>query len=164
MHEQGCVRSIATSAAAAPRRYSQVAEWLSRAQDTSKPPWSTAGQQHAREQVVSRSMDCARAHGLGSGAARTIIASKVCASAREGCELKLWVTLCIQAANLSIEASAHELDTKGVRAAPRAIDRNIVPSGKNGSRRGHVKQRRTHRRSAQRKGANGCPMAQDAVV
>ena len=56
---QACVRSIATSVTEAPRRYAQVAERLSRAQDSSKPPWSTAGQQHAREQVASICMPCA---------------------------------------------------------------------------------------------------------
>ena len=75
-----------------------------------KPPWRTLGQQHAREQVVSRSMDSARAHGSGSGAARTLTASKCCASAREGCELSLKFTLCTQAPNCSVSASAHALD------------------------------------------------------
>ena len=74
IHERGCVQSIAMSAAAAPRCYAQVAERLSRAQDSSKPPWSTAGQQHAREQVAVMSMDCARAHGSGLGVARTLAA------------------------------------------------------------------------------------------
>ena len=92
-----------------------------------KPPWRTMGQQHAREQVVSRSMDCARAHGSGSSAAHTLTASKCCASARQGCELSLKLTLCTQAQNRSVSASAHALDTKGVRAAPPAFDRTACP-------------------------------------
>jgi hypothetical protein len=84
MHEQGCVRSIATSAAAAPRRYSQVAEWLSRAQDTSKPPWSTAGQQHAREHVASTCMPCATHLKVATATARYQVSSRSLASLLPG--------------------------------------------------------------------------------
>ena len=55
------------------------------------------------------------------------------------------------------------MDTRGVRAAPPALDRTFVPPMKNGSRREHRELRRSHRRSASGEGEKRLPHGQDAV-